>query len=161
MKEYLENGLDRKFLLAAVFKENLTHALPPFLFNRSPNASPAVLEITYRCCGVGFFWRGGRGGGPLLCLPVQTHCVTVWCNPSMNAAPQRRMSRQQRERWWKLCQWFTWLLCRFTSCTVSCFHDHRCFAACVSARLVHTVLYPCMHMCIKGRWFYFFFVCLF
>lgn len=28
---------------------------------------------------------------------MQAHCVTVWCNPSMNAAPQRRLSRRQRE----------------------------------------------------------------
>lgn len=45
-------------------------------------------------------------------------------------------------RWWKLCQWFTWLLCRFTSCTVSCPRGRRCAADRVSGRLMRAIVYP-------------------
>jgi len=65
--------------------------------------------------------------GGLSSIPVQSHCVTVWCNPSMNASSLRRMSKRWREReCWKVCQWFTWLLCGFTSCASPHVHGLRC-----------------------------------
>lgn len=86
--------------------------------------------------------------GSLLCIPVQGHCVTVWCNPSMNASSQRRMSEREWW-WWKLCQWFTWLLCRFTSCTLPTFTVSGVSQSVFLGGFdyvytVLTVMYPCV-----------------
>lgn len=119
--------------------KNITYALLfALLFKRYAgvaNVFPAVLWMTYRCC---VFW------GSLLCIPVQSHCVTVWCNPSMNASSQRRMSARE-EGGGKLCQWFTWLLCRFTSRTSPYVPGLRCSTQCVSGGLC-IFLVLCVHL---------------
>lgn len=99
--------------------------------------------------------------GSRLCIPAQSYCVTAWCNPSVNASSQRRMSKT--EWWWKLCQWFTWLLCRFTSCTSPHIHVLRCFTKWASGGLCIFLAF-CVHiyMCVRGgsSQFYFYFIWL-